>query len=47
LCAVCDAADVAKQIAQSMKAVYDAAGINSRIRASKVLKEGAQVLKVE
>jgi homoserine kinase len=47
LCAVCDNAPVAKQVAEAMKAVYDNVGIASRIRHGQVWQDGAQVLKAE
>ncbi|MDQ7024521.1 MAG: homoserine kinase [Anaerolineae bacterium] len=47
LCAICDDADVAKQVTMSMKAIYDNVNIDCRIRSGKVLKDGAQVLKAE
>ena len=47
LCAVCDAADVAKRVAEATRAVYEDAAIACQTRHGKVLKEGAQVVKVE
>lgn len=47
LCAVCDAAAVAEQVAEAMKGIYDDAELGCRTRCGQVLKEGAQVLRVE
>jgi homoserine kinase len=47
LCAVCDDNTVAKRVVEAMKAIYDDAGIASRIRYGKVWQDGAQVLKAE
>jgi homoserine kinase len=44
LCAVCDRANVASSVAQAMKAIYDTAGIDSIVRATRVNIDGAQVL---
>ena len=46
LCAICDDADVAQLVAQSMKAIYDNVEIACRTRHGKVLQSGADVLKV-
>jgi homoserine kinase len=47
LCAICDASTVAKRVVEAMKAIYDDAGIVSRIRYGQVWQDGAQVLKAE
>jgi homoserine kinase len=47
LCAVCDDNTVAKRVVEAMKAIYDDAGIASRIRYGQVWQDGAQVLKAE
>jgi homoserine kinase len=46
LCAVCDTEETARQAAAAMGAVYDAAGIGSVTRHTRVCQEGAQVLAV-
>ncbi len=46
LCAVCDQEEIAKTVAQAMKAVYDSAGIESTARHTRIAVEGARVLRV-
>ena len=43
LMAICDNADISQEVTEAMKAIYDDVGIASEVRATSVLKEGANV----
>jgi homoserine kinase len=47
LCAVCDSASVAGNVAATMQAVYEGAGISAISRATTVCPDGARVLSVQ